>query len=268
MSKVEQEPEMSKNKSSLFGDGLEGLFETGLKLAAASQGGAGGLAIVNALFAANRGQDPLQAGIGAFANAAAIGPTGAAILQGMGGGGRSVGSAEQGLGQFLNTMSSTKGQNRVMNNAILASLAGGKERGLEIFVQSVLDPDLNLDAPSVMREHLNEQRTVKFDKVLSPTEMRQFDTGERRPDYTGAILPDTPRVRVVREGGMIEGPGTGTSDSIPAAIYQNGGRVQEAALSDGEFVMTADAVKGAGGGNRDAGAAKMYQMMNQFERRA
>ena len=69
-------------------------------------------------------------------------------------------------------------------------------------------------------------------------------------------------------GGFIEGPGTGTSDSIPAAIYQNGGRVQEARLSDGEFVMTADAVKGAGGGDRAKGAAKMYRMMNQFERRA
>ena len=67
---------------------------------------------------------------------------------------------------------------------------------------------------------------------------------------------------------MIEGPGTGTSDSIPAQIYQNGGPVEQAALSDGEFVMTADAVRGAGGGNRGAGAAKMYEMMNQFERRA
>jgi hypothetical protein len=69
-------------------------------------------------------------------------------------------------------------------------------------------------------------------------------------------------------GGMIEGPGSGTSDSIPATIYQNGGPVQEARLSDGEFVMTADAVKGAGSGNRGAGAAKMYELMNQFERRA
>jgi hypothetical protein len=32
--------------------------------------------------------------------------------------------------------------------------------------------------------------------------------------------------------------------------------------------MTADAVKGAGSGNRGAGAAKMYELMNQFERRA
>ena len=70
------------------------------------------------------------------------------------------------------------------------------------------------------------------------------------------------------QGGYIEGPGTGKSDSIPAAIYQNGGRVQEARLSDGEFVMTADAVKGAGGGNRAKGAAEMYKMMNRFERMA
>ena len=62
-------------------------------------------------------------------------------------------------------------------------------------------------------------------------------------------------------GGYIEGPGTGTSDSIPAAIYQNGGRVQEARLSDGEFVMTKDAVDGAGG------AAQMYRMMHGLEKK-
>jgi len=55
-------------------------------------------------------------------------------------------------------------------------------------------------------------------------------------------------------GGEITGPGTGTSDSIPAM------------LSDGEFVMTAQAVRNAGNGNRDLGAARMYDMMSKFER--
>ena len=55
-------------------------------------------------------------------------------------------------------------------------------------------------------------------------------------------------------GGEVVGPGTGTSDSIPAR------------LSDGEFVMTARAVRNAGEGNRDLGAARMYDMMNRFER--
>ena len=53
--------------------------------------------------------------------------------------------------------------------------------------------------------------------------------------------------------GAISGPGTETSDDIPAM------------LSDGEFVMTAEAVRGAGNGNRQNGMRNMYQMMNQFE---
>jgi hypothetical protein len=59
-----------------------------------------------------------------------------------------------------------------------------------------------------------------------------------------------------RIGGHLSGPGTGTSDSIPAR------------LSDGEFVMTAKAVRGAGNGSRKAGAKKMYDLMHQFEKRA
>ena len=57
-------------------------------------------------------------------------------------------------------------------------------------------------------------------------------------------------------GGAINGPGTPTSDSIPAM------------LSDGEFVMNAKAVRGAGGGDRKAGAKKMYAMMRNFEKGA
>jgi hypothetical protein len=57
-------------------------------------------------------------------------------------------------------------------------------------------------------------------------------------------------------GGESRGPGTGTSDSIPAM------------LSDGEFVMTADAVRGAGGGDRREGARRMYEAMDRLEARA
>jgi len=54
-------------------------------------------------------------------------------------------------------------------------------------------------------------------------------------------------------GGEVTGPGTGTSDSVPAR------------LSDGEFVLTAKAVRNAGGGDRDIGAARMYDMMADLE---
>ena len=123
-----------------------------------------------------------------------------------------------------------------------------------------------------MLDQLEQQRRPRFNTLMTDLEQEQFRTGERNPNYRGVAAPGTPvvnyRPKQMAMGGYIEGPGTGTSDSIPAAIYQNGGRVQEAALSDGEFVMTEAAVKGAGNGNRDLGAAKMYQMMDQFERRA
>jgi len=59
----------------------------------------------------------------------------------------------------------------------------------------------------------------------------------------------------VAGGGHISGAGTATSDSIPAM------------LSDGEFVMNAKAVRGAGGGDREKGARKMYAMMRSLENR-
>ena len=58
-----------------------------------------------------------------------------------------------------------------------------------------------------------------------------------------------------RRTGPINGPGTGKSDSIPAM------------LSDGEFVMTAEAVRNAGGGDRRKGAKRMYDTMKNLERR-
>ena len=66
-------------------------------------------------------------------------------------------------------------------------------------------------------------------------------------------------------GGYIEGPGNGTSDSIPATIYQNGQPVQEAALSDGEFVFREKDVEAVGDGDREKGAARLYAMQREFD---
>ena len=56
-----------------------------------------------------------------------------------------------------------------------------------------------------------------------------------------------------RMSGAISGPGGPKDDMVPAM------------LSDGEFVMTADAVRNAGGGDRREGARRMYQLMNQLQ---
>jgi|TARA_B110000211_G_scaffold222472_1_gene271199 hypothetical protein len=58
-----------------------------------------------------------------------------------------------------------------------------------------------------------------------------------------------------RRNGGISGPGTPTSDDIPAM------------LSDGEFVMTEAAVRGMGNGNRQRGIQNMYQVMDNLESR-
>ena len=73
---------------------------------------------------------------------------------------------------------------------------------------------------------------------------------------SNAAQPPTMPKLMVEGGGAINGPGTGRSDSIPAM------------LSDGEFVMTAEAVRNAGAGSRDRGAARMYDMMARLERMA
>jgi hypothetical protein len=151
-----------------------------------------------------------------------------------------------------------------------------------------------MNNPYVMAGLLTASEQANPKQVLTERQQRQMDTGERLPGYTGARIgalyvdSSTGKYYNTKEerdaavagrqgvetggnfamGGMIEGPGTGRSDSIPAQIYQNGQPVQEAALSDGEFVMTNSAVRGAGDGNRSKGAAKMYQMMKQFEARA
>ena len=94
------------------------------------------------------------------------------------------------------------------------------------------------------------------------------DIGERVPDYVptgetyGGVINQRPIYKAeggvmdLQDGGESKGPGTGTSDSIPAM------------LSDGEFVMTAKAVRGAGGGDRREGARKMYEAMDRLEARA
>jgi hypothetical protein len=61
-------------------------------------------------------------------------------------------------------------------------------------------------------------------------------------------------------GRMLKGPGDGMSDDIPAMI----GKKQPARLADGEFVVPADVVSHLGNGSTDAGARKLYSMMDKI----
>jgi hypothetical protein len=63
-------------------------------------------------------------------------------------------------------------------------------------------------------------------------------------------------------GRMLRGPGDGMSDSIPATI----GKRQPARLADGEFVVPADVVSHLGNGSTDAGAKRLYSMMDKVRK--
>lgn len=63
-------------------------------------------------------------------------------------------------------------------------------------------------------------------------------------------------------GRLLKGPGDGVSDSIPAVI----GKKQPARLADGEFVIPARIVSELGNGSTEAGARKLYAMMNRIKK--
>ena len=71
----------------------------------------------------------------------------------------------------------------------------------------------------------------------------------------GNVLPQGMEMDY-RQGGMIPMGSKERADDVPARVSKN------------EFVMTADAVRAAGGGSVNQGAKKMYELMNNLEARA
>ena len=82
------------------------------------------------------------------------------------------------------------------------------------------------------------------------------DTGVRFA-AGGPIGGGLESLTAMNEGGYLDGPGDGMSDSIPATIEGE----QPAALADGEYVLSADVVSHIGNGSSKAGAKKLDSMM-------
>jgi hypothetical protein len=118
--------------------------------------------------------------------------------------------------------------------------------------------------------------------VLQPSENRLGSLGRKHPsEYT---LEETLRAQQSRfaQGGMasmarggpshlgdysdggrlLKGPGDGVSDSIPATIANK----RPARLADGEFVVPARIVSELGNGSTEAGARKLYDMMDRVQK--
>jgi len=133
------------------------------------------------------------------------------------------------------------------------------------------------------------QKYVKNPNYEDPEEAAKAKKKASRPVYTGnrggmgASAIDTSRIDTSRiafaEGGgisdaaynlggysdggrLLRGPGDGVSDSIPAVI----GKRQPARLADGEFVVPARIVSELGNGSTEAGARKLYAMMDRIQK--
>jgi len=135
---------------------------------------------------------------------------------------------------------------------------------------------LGLGALGAMGAFKEEDTSMPAPAQIEPGSQGMFDVSAPRATYYdtatgryGASAPTLQPIARVAEGGFprrtgqIDGPGTEKSDDIPAM------------LSDGEFVMTAAAVRGLGALNgadkddkleqRRKGAKMMYDMMDKFE---
>ena len=145
-----------------------------------------------------------------------------------------------GIGSFLEGMIPESTMGKVALGGLGLGLLGGLD-------EEQKTGGFNMRPDPVGKTRLGTGRIGnKLYNLDDPDERRQYFEDNRKRQGAEDIE--------LAAGGEVTGPGTGTSDSVPAR------------LSDGEFVVTAKAVRGAGGGDRDVGAARMYDMMSQLER--
>ena len=106
------------------------------------------------------------------------------------------------------------------------------------------------------------QTPISGDVVSKGGARIDLSTGEERL-AAGGISDARYNLGGYSDGGrLLRGPGDGVSDSIPAVI----GKKQPARLADGEFVVPARIVSELGNGSTEAGARKLYAMMDRIQK--
>jgi len=140
------------------------------------------------------------------------------------------------------------------------------------FAPKPTGPVLPNKQAGVMVEDIQEDQTVAMDQG------GLIDLAARAGLAMGSsqfgTLTSTPGVRTGMKMGT-EMPVIPSKDGMQIDYrktggYQPHGKAEKhddvrALLAQGEFVVTSDAVKGIGGGDRDLGAKRMYDMMHQYE---
>jgi hypothetical protein len=124
----------------------------------------------------------------------------------------------------------------------------GSDGGFSLGRSTGLSTNNNEELGNALRSTVN--------KIGSDIHQIRFATG-------GGISDAQYNLGGYSDGGrLLRGPGDGVSDSIPAVI----GKKQPARLADGEFVVPARIVSELGNGSTEAGARKLYAMMDRIQK--
>jgi len=145
---------------------------------------------------------------------------------------------------------------KTMTGELLQGLGMAGEPGKENLLFKILNSQLGEGAAAGLLAQLLSEGD-KDEDTRSSWERNPYAGGKNYGqmggiNYNQGGLASYPR----RDGGIDPNEGSGTRDDVPAL------------LTAGEFVMTRDAVEGAGGGDVNQGINRMYSMMDKFERMA
>jgi hypothetical protein len=115
-----------------------------------------------------------------------------------------------------------------------------------------------------------EQLQQMINQKGSPASLPQFSTPIAQPRFATQMTPGTTPNAYYAPGGITtiqkEGQVRGDGDGMEDKVYGNIEGKQKVALSRDEFIVPADVVSGLGNGSSNAGAEKLYKMMDRVRR--
>jgi len=144
-------------------------------------------------------------------------------------------------------------------DGITYDMAGKRGAGLAAQqVEKVLPEVVHKDAKGMRKLDYGNTVGLLVEAVKELDAKKKAGGGMLRGYATGGLSD----LGSYSDGGrLLRGPGDGVSDSIPAMIGKN----QPARLADGEFVVPARIVSEIGNGSTEAGARKLYAMMDRIQ---
>jgi len=157
---------------------------------------------------------------------------------------------------FTETMAknAAEGPNLGLQNAMTATAVGASGLAAASAEEKYAKEAADIKAAE---DEKNERMRRRVEEIMRSNPLpKDFSmAGGGMASYaTGGNSPKNPR--------MLDGPGDGMSDSIPAVI----GNKQPARLADGEFVIPADIVSHLGNGSSKAGSKQLYAMMDRIRK--